>query len=111
MADGNVSNNDGAVSKGPSALALLLKSIEGKKVNDSDKKKTVEAFKKAMGKRQELENQLKSFDEETDALAVNMIKCFGGKQVEVNGQRFAPTSRGSRVYYKKLADSNEVEKL
>jgi hypothetical protein len=40
-----------------------------------------------------------------------MVKCYGSKQVEVNGVRYIPTSRGSRIYYKKMSDSPEVEKL
>ncbi len=97
-------NGNGSAAKPDSALVKLLASIKGKSVNEADKKKASEAFKKAMGKRQELQKALDDFDAQTDALAVNMVKCFGTKHVSVDGVRYVPTSRGTRVYYKRMTD-------
>jgi hypothetical protein len=112
MTDTNSTGIAPAAPKAPSALTVLLNSIKGQKApNESDKKAIVNAFKKAMGKRAELQAALDQFDAESDATAIGMVKCYGSKQVEVNGVRYIPTSRGSRIYYKKMSDSPEVEKL
>jgi hypothetical protein len=97
--------SNGKPAKEDSALAKLLASVKGQKVNETDKKKASEAFKKAMGKRAELQKALDDFDAAADATAVAMVKCFGSKQVNVDGVRYAPTSRGERVYYKRLSDT------
>ncbi len=87
----------------PSALTKLLADCKGQKVNETDKKKTGEAFKKFAGKRAELQKALDDHDAQADALAVNMIRCFGAKTVTVDGVRYTPTSRGTRIYYKKMS--------
>lgn len=91
--------------KTPSALEKLLTAVKGQKANESDKKKAAEAFKKAMGKRAELQKALDDFDAKADETAVMMVRCYGNKQVVVDGERYAPTSRGERVYYKKLSNT------
>lgn len=101
-----------AAPKAPSALTALLASLKGQKVpNESDKKAIVNAFKKAMGERAKLQAALEEFDATADATAVGMVKCFGAKHVDVNGVRYVPTSRGPRIYYKKMSDNPDVEKL
>lgn len=102
MSETNGSN--GSAAKVPSALEKLLASVKGQKVNETDKKKASDAFKKAMGKRAELQKALDDFDAQADATAVLMVKCFGTVQIVVDGDRYAPTSRGERVYYKKLSN-------
>jgi len=108
MADGNVSNS---TDKKPSALAALLKTLEGKKVNDSDKKAAAKKFKEAQGKREVILAQLEAHDKASAELAAEMIRCFGAKHIEIDGIRYVPTSRNERIYYKKMSDSPDVEKL
>ena len=98
-------NGHAKPAKEDSALAKLLASVKGAKVNETDKKKASDAFKKAMGKRAELQKALDDFDATADATAVLMVKCYGTKQVVVDGVRYAPTSRGERIYYKRLSDT------
>lgn len=109
MADGNVA---GSKDTKKSALSVLVDSLKDqKKPNASDVKAVSEKFKKAMGKRAELEAALKKFDADNDALAVEMVKCYGSKHVTVDGVRYVPTSRGERVYYKKMSDSHDTVEL
>lgn len=109
--NGSNGNGNGSSEKAPSALAKLLADSKGQKVNETDRKKVTEAFKKAMGKRAELQAALDKFDAEADATAVQMVKCYGAKHVMVDGVRYVPTSRGERVYYKKMSDSLDVVEL
>lgn len=106
------SNGNGA-SKPLSALALLLKDIETKKVkvNESDRKKVTNDFVKAMGERAKLQAALDAFDAKADDTAVQMVRCYGGKHVTVGGVRYVPTSRGSRIYYKKMSDQQDTISL
>ncbi len=101
--------NGHTTSKPDSALVALLKQPQTK-VNETDKKKVVSAFKAAMGKRAQLQKALEDFDAEADATAVQMVKCFGAKHLDIDGVRYVPTSRGARVFYKKMGDP-DVEKL
>jgi len=107
------SSNITKAPKADSALAALLKELSnGKvKVNESDKKAVSNTFKKAMAERAKLQAALDKFDAESDALAVQMIRCYGATQVVVEGVRYVPTSRGPRVYYKKMSDSPDVVEL
>lgn len=104
-------NGNGSKNGKESALTKLLAQCKDVKVNDTDRKKATEAFKKAMGKRAELEKALKDFDATADATAVAMVRCFGGKHVMVDGVRFVPTSRGERVYYKRMGNEQDVVEL
>jgi hypothetical protein len=97
--------------KPDSALTKLLAAVKGTKVNETDKKKTTEAFKKAMGERAKLQAALDAFDAKADETAVNMVKCYGATHVMVDGVRYVPTSRGDRVYYKKMSDQLNVVEL
>lgn len=106
-------NGNGKAAKEPkpdSALQLLLKQPPVK-FNDTDKKKITSAFKAAMSKRAELQKALDDFDAQSDATAVQMVKCYGSKHIVVDGVRYVPTSRGARVYYKKMSDSPDVIEL
>ncbi len=98
-------------SKAPSALTKLLAEVKGTKVNETDRKKVTSAFKAFIGKRAELQKALDDFDVKADSLAVDMVKCYGAKHLDVDGVRYVPTSRGERVYYKKMSDTLDVEKL
>ena len=94
-----------------SALALLLESLKGAKVNESDKKSVTADFKKAMGERAKLQAALDAFDEKADETAVKMVRCYGAAHVMVGGVRYVPTSRGERIYYKKMSDQPDVVEL
>lgn len=106
----NGNGNAPTAPKPDSALTLLLKQPQAK-FNETDKKKVTSAFKAAMGKRAALQKALDDFDAEADATAVQMVRCFGAKHVMVDGVRYVPTSRGTRVYYKKMSDSPDVVEL
>lgn len=108
MADGNVSSK---APKAKSALDLLLESVKDQKPNASDIKKVSEEFKKSMGKRDEILKQLEEHDAKTNQLAINMVKCHGKKHITVNGVRYVPTSRGERVFYKRMSDEHETVEL
>lgn len=106
------SNGIAPDSKPVSALAKLLAEIkDGPKPNASDLKATTAAFKTAMGKRAELQKALDDFDAKADATAVAMVRCYGAKHVVVGGVRYVPTSRGERIYYKKMSDSHDTIEL
>ncbi len=98
-------------SKAPSALTTLLKSCEGKKINESDKKKFTNDFVKAQGERQKLLKALEDFDAKADETAVNMVRCYGTKAVTIAGVKYVPTSRGARVYYKKMGNEADTVSL
>lgn len=109
MADGNISTEP---KKTESALAKLIKSLEGaKKPNVSDVKAIGEKFKKSMGEREKLVKALETFDKSADALAVDMVKCHGKSHITVDGVRYVPTSRGERVYYKRMSDDADTVEL
>ena len=91
-----------------SALSKLLEEIKGKKVNESDRKKVTNDFVKAMGERAKLQAALDAFDAKSDETAVAMVRCYGATHVTVAGVRYVPTSRGSRIYYKKMSDQNDT---
>lgn len=98
--------------KPKSALTLLLESIKGQKTpNASDTKATKSAFVKAMGERAKLQAALDAFDASANVTAINMVKCFGAQHVTVGGVRYVPTSRGERVYYKKMSDQTNTVNL
>ncbi len=92
-----------------SALTKLVKASKDLKVNATDKKATGAEFKKTMGKRAELLKALADFDKASDGLAVKMVQCFGTAHVVVEGVTYVPTSRGERVYYKKMGSTDAVE--
>lgn len=91
-----------------SALQKLLKEIEGKPANESDKKAAVKAFIASQGERAKLQKALDDFDKKADGTAVALVKCFGAQHVTLGGVRYVPTSRGDRVYYKKMGDTEAV---
>jgi len=101
-------NGHTSTPKPESALTKLLAESKGKKVSESDRKATTNAFIKAMGERQKLQAALDAFDAKADETAVNMVRCYGAKHVTVGGVRYVPTSRGARVYYKKMSDTNDT---
>lgn len=108
MADGNVVESG----KKSSALDKLVKSLEGvKKPNASDVKAVTEKFKKSMGERAKLQKALDDFDSQSNEIAIEMVKCYGKKHLTINGARYVPTSRGERVYYKKMSDSHDTIEL
>jgi len=100
-------------SKKPSALAVLLADLAKSKtkVNESDKKAVTAAFKAAMGERAKLQAALDAFDAKADDTAVKMVRCYGAAHVMVGGVRYVPTSRGERIYYKKMSDQPDVVEL
>lgn len=98
-------------SKKPSALAKFLDANKGKKVNETDKKTVGAKFKKLMGEREKILAQLAKFDAETQKTSEEMIACYGVTQVVVDGIRFVPTSRGERIFYKKMSDDVETVEL
>lgn len=106
-------SNGNGVAKPKSALTLLLEDREaGKfKTNESDKKATTEAFKKSMGERAKLQKALDDFDAKSDKTAIEMVKCFGTQHIMIAGVRYVPTSRGARVYYKKMGEQQDVVEL
>jgi hypothetical protein len=110
MNDSNGSKN-GSATKEPSALAKLLEETKGKKVNETDRKAITNAFVKSMGERAKLEAALKAFDEKANQNAIDMVRCYGTKHVTVGGVRYVPTSRGERVYYKKMSDQLDTVAL
>lgn len=95
---------NGSGKKAPSALEKLLAECKGKKVNESDKKKITNDFVKAQGERAKLQAALDAFDAKADDTAANMVRCYGSAAVTVGGVRYIPTSRGERVYYKRMTD-------
>jgi hypothetical protein len=99
--------------KKPSALATLLEQLKSSKakVNETDKKAATAAFKAAMGERAKLQAALDAFDAKSDATAIAMVKCYGAAHVMVAGVRYVPTSRGERIYYKKMSDQPDVVEL
>ena len=104
MTEQAASNGSPAPVKGPSALEKLLAECKGKKVNESDKKKVTNDFVKAQGERAKLQAALDAFDAKADDTAANMVRCYGSAAVTVQGVRYIPTSRGERIYYKKMTD-------
>lgn len=97
--------------KPESALTKLLSEIKGKKVSETDRKAVTNVFVKTMGERAKLLAALEAFDAKADETAVNMVKCYGAKHVTVGGVRYVPTSRGARVYYKKMSDETDTVAL
>jgi hypothetical protein len=108
IVNGNGSNGS---AKPPSALVKLLAESKGKKVSESDRKAITNAFVKTMGERQKLLAALEAFDAKADETAVNMVRCYGVKHVTVGGVRYVPTSRGTRVYYKRMSDQIDTVAL
>ncbi len=94
-----------------SALSKFLEANKGKKVNETDKKAVGTKFKKTMGEREKIVAQLDAFDKTTQKLAEEMISCYGATQIVVDGVRYIPTSRGERIFYKKMSDSTETVEL
>lgn len=107
------SNGIAPAVKPKSALAILLEEMSaGKhKTNATDKKAATENFKKAMGERAKLQAALDAFDAKADETSVLMVKCFGNTHVMVGGVRYVPTSRGARVYYKRMTDQPDVVEI
>jgi hypothetical protein len=107
------SNGIAPTEKSLSALQALLKQIDSEKIklNASDVKAVTADFKKAMGERAKLQAALDAFDAKTDETAVKMVKAYGKKHVVVDGVRYVPTSRGPRVYYKRMSDEHDTVEL
>lgn len=97
--------------KTPSALAKFIAANKGKKVNETDKKAVGAKFKKLMGEREKIVAQLAKFDADAQKVSEEMIACYGNTQVVVDGVRFVPTSRGERIFYKKMSDDVETVEL
>lgn len=94
-----------------SALTLLLEKVVTVKANATDKKAAADVFKKNMGEREKLLEGLKAFDAKADKVAEAMVRCYGAAHVTVDGVRYIPTSRGERVYYKRMSDEQETVEL
>ena len=95
-----------------SALTLLLEGLKDqKKPNATDVKAVKNSFVKAMGEREKIQKALEEFDRNSAATAVAMVKCFGAQKVTVGGVLYIPTSRGERIYYKKMSDRSEAVSL
>jgi hypothetical protein len=90
-----------------SALARFLKEVEGQKVNETDKKKTVEAFKRLAANREKAEAALKAAIKDEDKVSRDMIRCFGRKAINVDGIIYSPSSRDERIFYKRGASDIE----
>ena len=98
--------------KKASALNKLLDSLKGQPLpNKTDVKATGDKFKKRMGEREKLVKALEDFDAAAGDLAANMVKCFGRQHITVDGVRYVPTSRGERIYYKRMSDEHETVEL
>lgn len=97
--------------KTASALAKFVEANKGKKVNETDKKAAGAAFKKVMGEREKIVAQLDAFDKNAQKVSEQMIACYGNTQIVVDGVRYVPTSRGERIFYKKMSDSTETVEL
>jgi hypothetical protein len=109
MSDTNsevITNGNGSSTK-VSALTKLLKACEGKKVNEADKRKITNDFVKAQGERKKLQDALDAFDAKADDTAVNMVRCYGAEHVTIAGVVYVPTSRGDRVYYKRMGGAKQ----
>jgi adenosylmethionine-8-amino-7-oxononanoate aminotransferase len=101
MADGNVTTT----TKPKSALQTLVESLkDAKKPSASDIKAVTNSFIKAMGEREKLQKALDDFDAKANKTAEDMVRCFGAEPVRLGGMKYVPTSRGSRIYYKKMSD-------
>lgn len=113
MTTENTATASAETSAKTSALQKLLKTIEAEKIklNASDIKAVTADFKKAMGERKKLQDALDAFDAKTDETAVKMVKAYGKKHVVVDGVRYVPTSRGARVYYKRMSDEHDTIEL
>jgi hypothetical protein len=98
-------------SKTPSALAKFLEGNKGKKTNETDKKAVGAKFKKLMGEREKLVSALAKFDAEAQKTSEEMIACYGSTEIVIDGVRFVPTSRGERIFYKKMSDDKETVEL
>jgi len=94
-------------SKPESALTKLLAETKGKKVNESDRKAITNAFVKAQSERAKLQAALDAFDSKADETAVNMVRCYGAEHVTIAGVVYVPTSRGERVYYKRMGGAKQ----
>ena len=64
-----------------------------------------------MGERAKLLAALEAFDAKANQTAIDMVRCYGAKHVTVGGVRYVPTSRGERVYYKKMSDQTDTVAL
>lgn len=95
--------------KKPSALAVFLEANKSKKVNETDKKAVGAKFKKAMGEREKIVAQLETFDKTAHKIAEEMISCYGGAKIVVDGVQYVPTCRGERIFYKRMSESDSVE--
>lgn len=105
-------NTATAKDKKISALNKLLDSLKGQPApNKTDIKAAGDKFKKRMGEREKLVKALEDFDAATGDLATTMVKCFGRQHIAVDGVRYVPTSRGERIYYKRMSDEHETVEL
>jgi len=107
--------NDQIVTSGKSksALSLLLEELSKSKakINETDKKAITAAFKTSMGERAKLQAALDAFDAKSDETAIKMVRCYGATHVMIGGIRYVPTSRGERIYYKRMGDQSDVVEL
>ncbi len=87
-----------------SALTLFIKSLDPKaKANKTDQKAAASAFKALQAKRAAAVKALKDLEAEETEVAKACVKAFGKETLIVDGQRFAPTSRNERIFYKNLS--------
>lgn len=100
--NGNGSSN-GSATKGPSAIAKLLKQHSeagGKAPSKAVAAELLGTFKKLLAERDKAQ---KAFDAATKAFAEHapaMVMAFGDKKVSVGGRLYFPASRGETVFYR-----------
>jgi hypothetical protein len=92
-----------------SRLASFIKENEGKKVNETDKKTIVAAFKKKATEREKIVAQLEAIDKAAAKTDEDMVRVFGSKSVTLDGVKYSPTARGERIFYKRMSDTDTVE--
>lgn len=64
-------------------------------------------LREARKKREKAEADLEAAQKAEDAITEKSIRAFGGKSVDLDGQRLEPGCRGERLYYKS-GDSESV---
>ncbi len=100
----NAPANTPATETKESALALFVKTLDPKaKPNKSDKAAAASKFKALQAKRASALKALKDLEGEETEVAKACVAAFGKETLIVDGQRFAPTSRNERIYYKNLS--------
>jgi hypothetical protein len=86
-----------------SALTVFIKSLPKTKPNKTDQKAAAAKFKAFAVKKAAAIAAVNALAEEEQEVAKEAVKAFGKETLIVDGQRFAPTSRDGRIFYKNLS--------